>query len=70
MVQNFLRSITPREFQLNKANTSDKEISFLKLSINVISSNIHTSDFAFPIVNFPWFIGDVPRLPSYGIYIS
>ena len=27
-------------------------------------------DFGFPIVNFPWLSGDVPRLPSYGIYIS
>ena len=25
---------------------------------------------AFPIVNFPWLSGDVPRLPSYAIYIS
>ena len=24
----------------------------------------------FPIVNFPWLSGDVPRLASYGIYIS
>ena len=29
---------------------------------------LHT--FGFPIVNFPWLSGDVPRLPSYGIYIS
>ncbi|KAK3104555.1 hypothetical protein FSP39_004928 [Pinctada imbricata] len=27
-------------------------------------------DFGFNIVNFPWLDGDVPRLPSYGIYIS
>ena len=26
--------------------------------------------FLLPIVNFPWLSGDVPRLPSYGIYIS
>ena len=26
--------------------------------------------FGFPIVNFPWLSGDVPRLPSYGIYVS
>ena len=26
--------------------------------------------FGFPIVNFPWLNGDVPRPPSYGIYIS
>ena len=27
-------------------------------------------DFGFPTVNFPWLSGDVPRLPSYGIYNS
>ena len=47
-----------------------------ELYIKVVGSNIHTSvydkrdDFGFPIVNFPWLSGDVPRLPSYGIYIS
>ena len=52
------------------ANTSDKETSFLDLNIKVIGSGIHTSvydkrdDFGFPIVNFPWLRGDVPRLPS------
>ena len=65
--------IYPRELQLNKANTSDKETSFLDLNIKVVGSIIHTSvydkrdDFGFPIVNFPWLSGDVP---SYGIYIS
>ena len=68
--------IYPRELQLNKANISDKETSFLDLNIKVIGSNIHTNvydkrdDFGFPKVNFPWLSGDVPRLPSYGIYIS
>ena len=68
--------IYPAELQLNNANTSDKETSFLDLNIKVIGSDIHTSvydkrdDFGFPIVNFQWLSGDVPRLPSYGIYIS
>ena len=35
--------IYPRELQLNKANTLDKETSFLDLNIKVIGSNIHTS---------------------------
>ena len=42
-----------------------------------IGSNIHISvydkgdNFGFPInVNIPWLSSDVPRLPSYGIYIS
>ena len=39
-------------------------------NIKVIGSGIHTSDdFEFPIVNFPWLSGGVPKLPSYGIYI-
>ena len=64
------------ELQMNKANTPDKETSFLDLNINVIDSDIYTSiydkrdDFGFPIVNFPWLSGDIPRLPSYGVYIS
>ena len=65
-----LSQISSFFFQLNKTNTSDKD-----LNIKVIGINIHTSvydkrnDFGFPIVNFPWLNGDVPRLPSYGIYI-
>ena len=66
------------ELHLNKANTSDKETSFLDLNIKVIGSDVDTcssiydkrDDFGFPIVNFPWSSGDVPRLPSYGVYIS
>ena len=69
-------NIYPRELQLNKANTSDKETSFLDVNFKVIGNNIHTNvydncdNFGFPIVNFPWLSGDVPRFPSYGIYIS
>ena len=68
--------IYPTELQLNKAITSDKETSFLDFDIKVVGSDVHTSvydkrdDFGFPIVNFPWFSGDVPRLPSYVVYIS
>ena len=68
--------VYPAELQLNKANTSDKQTSFLDLDIKVIGSDIHTSvydkrdDFGFTIVNFPWLSGDVDRLPSYGMYIS
>ena len=74
--EKYIPDTYPAELQLNKANTSDKETSFLDLNIKVFGSDIHTSvydkrdDFGFPIVNFPWLSGDVPRLPSYGIYIS
>ena len=68
--------IYPTELQLNKAITLDKETSFLDLNLKVVGSDVHTSvydkrdDFGFPIINFPWFSGDVPRLPSYVVYIS
>ena len=73
---NIFPNIYPRELQLNKANTSDKESSFLDLNIKVIGRSIHTSvydkrdNFGFPIINFPRLSGTVSRLPSYGIYIS
>ena len=38
-----ISDIYPTELQLNKANTSDKETSFLDLNIKVIGSDIHTS---------------------------
>ena len=68
--------IYPRELQLNKANTSDKETSFIDSNIKAIGDNIYTSiydkrdGFWFPIANFPWLSGDVSCLPSYGFYIS
>ena len=50
--------------------------SSLDLNIKVIGNDVHNSvydkrkDFGFPIVNFPCLSGDVPRLPSYGAFIS
>ena len=50
-------------------------LSVFQMFLVVIRSNIHTSAndrrdyFEFPIVNFAWLSGDVPRLPSYGVYI-
>ena len=32
--------------------------------------NVKRDDFDFDIVNFPFLDGDVPRRPSYGVYIS
>ena len=65
-------SIGIRTFVLGLSQIS----SFFSFNMNAICSNIHKivyenrHDFVFPIVNFPWLSGDVPRLPLYGIYIS
>ena len=64
------------ELQLNKANTSENEAPFLDLHLSIsngfVSSKIYDKrdDFDFDIVNFPFLDGDVPRRPSYGVYIS
>ena len=68
--------IYPTELQLNKANSSDTEAPFLDLNLSItngiVSSEIYDKrdDFNFEIVNFPFLDGDVPRSPSYGVYIS
>ena len=44
--------------------------------LKVLGSDVHISvydkrnDFWFPMVNYPWLSGDVPRLPTYDFYIS
>ena len=68
--------IYPAELQLKKANSSDTEALFLDLNLSItngiVSSKIYDKwdDFNFEIVNFPFLDGDVPRSPSYGLYIS
>ena len=74
--EGMVNQIYPSELQLNKANTSDTEVPFLDLHLSIsngfISSKIYDKcdDFDFDIVNFPFLDGDVPRRPSYGVYIS
>ena len=68
--------IYPTELPLNKANSSDTEAPFLDLYLSItngiVSSKIYDKrdDFNFEIVNFPFLDADVPRSPSYGVYIS
>ena len=68
--------IYPSELQLNKANVSDTEASFLDLHLSISDGFIQTKiydkrdNFDFDIVNFPFLDGDVPRSTSYGVYIS
>ena len=74
--EGMVNQIYPPELQLNKANISDTEAPFIDLHLSVengfVSSKIYykRDDFDFDIVNFPFLDGDVPRLASYGVYIS
>ena len=68
--------IYPTELQLNRANSSDTEASFLNLLLCISNGKVATKiydkrdDFDFDIVNFPFLDGDVPRRTPYGVYIS
>ena len=68
--------IHPSKLQLNKANVSDTEASFLDLHLSISDGLIKTKsfdkrdDFDFVIVNFPFLDGDVSRSASNGVYIS
>ena len=66
--------IYPSELQLNKANVSDTEASFLDLHLSISDGFVKTKSYDkrddFDIVNFPFLYGDNPRSTSYGVYIS
>ena len=64
------------ELQLDKANASDTETALLDLNLSIHNDIVSTKindkrdDFNFDIVNFPFLDSDVPKRPSYGVYIS
>ena len=74
--EGLVNQIHPPQLQLNKAHTSDTEAPFLDLHLSIsngfVSSIFYNKrdDFDFNILNFPFLDGDVPRGPSYGVYIS
>ena len=69
-------SIYPKELTLNRANSSDSLASFLDLNLSITNDRVSCKiydkreDFNFSIVNYPFLDGDIPRSPSYGVYIS
>ena len=74
--EHMVGQIYPIELQLSKANSSDTEARFLDLDLSktngIVSSKINDQRDYFNfeiIVNFPFFDGNVPRFPSYCVYI-
>ena len=76
LFDSMVNRIYPSELQLNKANVSDTETSFLDLNLSISDGFVKTKiydkrdDIDFDIVNFPFLDGDVPHSTSYGVYIS
>ena len=67
--------IYPAELQLNKSNASDTEEAFLDLNLSIHNDTVSTKmydkrdNFDYDIVNFPFLDSDIPRRPSYGVYM-
>ena len=76
LFDSLVNRIYPSDLQLNRANMSDTEASFLDLHLSISDGFVETKindkrdDFDNDIVNFPFPDGDVPRAASYGVYIS
>ena len=69
---NMVSQIYPLELQLNKANTSDTDATFLDLHLSISNDIVSTKrvydkcdDFDFEVVIFPFLDGDVPHSTSY-----
>ena len=69
-----VNQIYPSELQLNKTNSSNTEASLLDLhwtiSEGFVSSKLYDKRDDFDFVNFSFLDGDIPRAPSYWVYIS
>ena len=68
--------IYPSELQLNKANVSDAEASFLDLHLSISDGFVKTKiydkrdDFDFDIVNFPFLVMFLVRHPMVFIFLN
>ena len=70
------KDIYPEELVLLNTNTSRNECNFLDLSIVLQNGKFKYSifdkrkDFNFEVIHYPFLSGNIPRIPSYGVYIS
>ena len=74
--EGMVNQIYPPELQLKKLILQIPRPPFLDLHLSIsngfVSSKIYDKcdDFDFDIVKFPFLDGDIPRRPSYGVYMS
>jgi hypothetical protein len=76
LFEQYIHKIYPKELVLNRSCISNTDAAYLDLHLTINNNLIKTSlydkrdDFNFEIVNFPFLDGNIPKGPSYGIYIS
>ena len=69
-------NIYPPELTLKRTSESERNLSYLDISINICGGKYVTEvydkrdDFNFDIVNFPYMCSNIPAKPTYDVYIS
>ena len=71
-----LNEIYPSELTLKNINTSTRKSNYLDLTISIVNGKFRyqlfdkRGEFPFKVINYPFISGNIPRIPSYGVYIS
>ena len=70
------KDIYPSELILKNTNTSANISNYLDLTISIVYGKFRyqlydkRQDFPFMVINYPFINGNIPRVPSYGVYLS
>ena len=66
----------PRQLILKNTNTSTKKSNYLDLTISISNGKFRyklfdkRSEFPFMVINYPFISSNIPRVPSYGVYLA
>ena len=76
MFNTIYKDIYPEELVLLNTNVSANSCNYLDLSIVLQNGKFKYSlydkrnDFNFDVINYPFLSGNIPKIPSYGVYVS
>ena len=76
LLSDILSEIYPKEMIVTNTNISPRKCNYLDLTVSIFKGKFRFSlfdkrkDFSFNVISYPFLEGNIPKAPSYGIYIS
>ena len=76
MFDSLYEDIYPDELSLLNTNISPCKVTFLDLAISLHQGKFKhylydkRNDFDFSVISYPFLSGNIPKIPSYGVYLS
>ena len=73
---NVYKDIYPKELVLAKTSSSNNICNYLDLTIELKTGKFSyclfdkRNDFNFDVISYPFLSGNIPKIPSYGVYVS